>query len=236
MTIITKKTPLYINIIEKLKREILSETIHGFLPSEAELQKMFGVSRSVIRQALAKLEVEGLISKAQGKGSFVLPVNRIHRVVQSLNGLGMQIEKMGTMVNTKIIFFELVDYDKANQFWNEKQALYLTRIRSDITQPIAYIETYLPTKYQRWLTPEKLANASLHQILKQDADVELERSTRHIYAIAAPSHIAEHLNIPIGSPLLLLKGTTFDKNNDVVEVFSTYHRGDKIMFDLETTI
>ncbi|WP_279715893.1 GntR family transcriptional regulator [Chelonobacter oris] len=236
MNILPKKTPLYLQIIEKLKHEILAETIQGFLPSEAELQKTFNVSRSVVRQALSKLEAEGLIGKAQGKSSFILPTTRIHRMVQSLNGLGMQIEKMGTLVNTKVVSFEPVAYEQAKQFWHEETALHLIRVRSDITQPIAYIETYLPTKYHRWLTPAKLENHSLHQILQQEANIRLERSTRSIYAIAAPTHIAEQLNIPVGNPLLLLKGLTFNHHNEVVEAFSTYHRGDRIMFDLETTI
>ena len=42
------------------------------LPSETELARRFGMSRPVIRQALAKLRDDGLIQSRQGSGSFVM--------------------------------------------------------------------------------------------------------------------------------------------------------------------
>lgn len=41
------------------------------LPSEVDLVRHFGMSRPVIRQALARLRDEGLIQSRQGSGSFV---------------------------------------------------------------------------------------------------------------------------------------------------------------------
>ena len=44
------------------------------LPSEAELIDEFGVSRTVIREAVTRLRAEGLVETFQGRGSFVLAV------------------------------------------------------------------------------------------------------------------------------------------------------------------
>ncbi|MEV1168134.1 GntR family transcriptional regulator [Nonomuraea sp. NPDC049784] len=41
------------------------------LPSEAQLRRQHGVSRSTVRQALAMLEREGLIMSEHGRGRFV---------------------------------------------------------------------------------------------------------------------------------------------------------------------
>ena len=41
------------------------------LPSEMDLAKQFGVSRPVLRQALAQLRAEGLVTARQGAGNFV---------------------------------------------------------------------------------------------------------------------------------------------------------------------
>jgi GntR family transcriptional repressor for pyruvate dehydrogenase complex len=60
----------------------VAEQIRGFieqgplkagdrLPSEAELARQLGVSRSVVREALGRLETMGLLSSRQGRGSFV---------------------------------------------------------------------------------------------------------------------------------------------------------------------
>lgn len=42
------------------------------LPSEAELIDEFGVSRTVVREAVTRLRAEGLVETFQGRGSFVL--------------------------------------------------------------------------------------------------------------------------------------------------------------------
>lgn len=45
------------------------------LPSEAELVARFGISRPVVRQALARLREHGVIASRQGSGSFVQDAN-----------------------------------------------------------------------------------------------------------------------------------------------------------------
>lgn len=44
------------------------------LPSEAELIDEFGVSRTVVREAVTRLRAEGFVETFQGRGSFVLAV------------------------------------------------------------------------------------------------------------------------------------------------------------------
>ncbi len=44
------------------------------LPSETELVEEFGVSRTVVREAVTRLRAEGLVETFQGRGSFVLAV------------------------------------------------------------------------------------------------------------------------------------------------------------------
>lgn len=60
-------------IVEEIKR-LIREGVYppeSKLPSEAELAKMFGVSRSPVREALSVLVASGLIESRQGGGSVV---------------------------------------------------------------------------------------------------------------------------------------------------------------------
>ena len=65
--------PLYYQLQEILKQEIDNERWKPgeLLPSEAEMNAMFGVSRTVIRQALDVLEGDGQVYRVKGKGTIV---------------------------------------------------------------------------------------------------------------------------------------------------------------------
>ena len=45
------------------------------LPTETELAKSFGVSRNVMREAIARLRFEGILDSRQGRGAMVLPLS-----------------------------------------------------------------------------------------------------------------------------------------------------------------
>ncbi|HWL52848.1 MAG TPA: GntR family transcriptional regulator [Chthoniobacteraceae bacterium] len=70
----TGDTLLYARVANQLIEEIACGRIHGGsrIPSEAELQTRFSVSRVTIRRALKILETRGLIRRFRRKGSFVI--------------------------------------------------------------------------------------------------------------------------------------------------------------------
>jgi DNA-binding FadR family transcriptional regulator len=60
-------------VTEALMRKIASEELPAGaqLPSEQMMAESFGVSRTVIREAVSRLKSEGLIDSRQGRGAFV---------------------------------------------------------------------------------------------------------------------------------------------------------------------
>ena len=69
----TSFVPLYYQLQEVIKEAIESATWQpgDQLPSEPELGRQFGVSRVVVRQALAILENDRQVIRIRGKGTFV---------------------------------------------------------------------------------------------------------------------------------------------------------------------
>lgn len=61
-------------LVEKLKEQILAgKMVPGQkLPAEASLVAEYGVSRTVVREAISRLQAAGLVETFQGRGSFVL--------------------------------------------------------------------------------------------------------------------------------------------------------------------
>jgi len=68
-----KAVPLRTQLLDQIRHLIVSGewALGDRLPSEAELQRRLEISRSTIRQALSSAEVQGLIERVPGKGTFV---------------------------------------------------------------------------------------------------------------------------------------------------------------------
>ena len=62
---------LYEQILAKIVSGALPEG--GKLPSEGQLCELFGVSRPVVREALSRLQADGVVISRHGSGSFVQP-------------------------------------------------------------------------------------------------------------------------------------------------------------------
>lgn len=67
------KTRLAETVINAIRADILSGKLakSAQLPTEPRLMEMFGVSRTVVREALAELRAAGMVRAIQGKGVFV---------------------------------------------------------------------------------------------------------------------------------------------------------------------
>ena len=73
-----QRRPDRASLVETVAEKLRSEIIEGplapgdKLASEAELTKQHGVSRTVVREAIASLRADGLVEPRQGSGVFVL--------------------------------------------------------------------------------------------------------------------------------------------------------------------
>ncbi|HWK71621.1 MAG TPA: FadR/GntR family transcriptional regulator [Burkholderiaceae bacterium] len=68
-----RQTKLADQIYEKIVQEIVGGKLRQGqkLPSETDLCKSFGVSRPILREALARLKADGLLLARQGSGNYV---------------------------------------------------------------------------------------------------------------------------------------------------------------------
>lgn len=69
------RAKLSARIVDALRSELLGGGIRpgSKLPTEAQLTEQFGVSRTVVREAIAALAADGLVETRQGAGMFAVP-------------------------------------------------------------------------------------------------------------------------------------------------------------------
>lgn len=77
--------PAYLQVQDVLKEEILKGLYkpEEIIPSESQLCQKFGVSRITVRNALSRLEHQGLIYTVHGKGRYV----KMPQITQNLSQL-----------------------------------------------------------------------------------------------------------------------------------------------------
>ncbi|MFJ6001690.1 GntR family transcriptional regulator [Arthrobacter sp. NPDC092385] len=227
--------PLHLQLRGHLRAQILNHSLPPgtSLPSEAQLQVRYGVSRSVVRQALGALADEGLIERGRGRGSTVAPRQEHHRLVHRTSGLSAQLGSAGANVGTEVLSLTLQDADASTAVLGTPQVLALERLRTADGEPIAVIHTWLPVPVFADLTAESLRDASLHAVLGEQFGVQITSGKRQIRAVPGDQDLLRLLKLEASSPVLLLEGTSFDQDGRPVEVFSTWHHPDHVVFDID---
>ena len=68
-----KAMPVYLQIYERIRRDIETGVVSvgDSLPSERQLQKLFGVSRTTVQSAYNQLEAMGYVTRHAARGTFV---------------------------------------------------------------------------------------------------------------------------------------------------------------------
>jgi len=203
------------------------------LPTELELQEKFGISRSVVRQSLATLSSEGLIRRGRGRGSVVAPPAEHHRHVQQISGLSSQISATGQEVRTEVLSIGEGADARAEAALGTPDLICLRRRRWSDGEVLALTHTWLPRHVAGTLSAEELTDTSLHATLARKLGIPIVAGRRQIRALVASDELAGEMQIQAGSPVLLLEGTSLDDHGNVVEFFSTWHRADRVVFDLD---
>lgn len=72
------RNPKYMQVAQDLKEKFATYTFNQKLPTEAELVKMYGVSRQTVRVCLDILREEGIIRSLQGSGSYYIGNDSFH--------------------------------------------------------------------------------------------------------------------------------------------------------------
>jgi GntR family transcriptional regulator len=199
------------------------------LPTEAELQERFGVSRSVVRQALHALTAEGLVQRGRGRGSIVAPRGELHRLVQRVSGLSTQVPS----VTTRVLELAPARDADAERTLGGSEVHLLRRLRSAGGEAVALIHTWLPRGIAERLTADDLTDASLHALLRSRLGIQVAAGRRQVRAVGASPEVAAALGVAEGAPVLVLEGTSTDASGDPVEVFRTWHRADRFVFDID---
>jgi len=231
--------PYYIQLMELLKDQILNKKWQPGeqIPGEQDLCDTYGISRTVVRQALRELELEGLINRRKGKGTFVTEPKISEGLIQNLTGFHQDMVARGLKPVTQVLHQNVVRApEKVARFLEIEpgtEVVDIQRLRFIDDEPIQLVTTYIPYKVYPPLASVDLSNRSLYEYLEKEGGIFLARGRRYIEAVLANEAEALLLGIERGAPLLMLDSVSYVESGLPIEYYHALHRGDRSRFEVE---
>ncbi|MDX2376552.1 GntR family transcriptional regulator [Microbacterium sp. LRZ72] len=229
-------TPLWQQLARVLREDIQSGRLgpDQALPSESELIDRFGVSRTVVREALAELVRAGLIYKVRARGSFVSPQRPDLKFIGSMTGSSDDLAAAGRSMTTRVLSFDvgIADADDASALRIEidDPVVRLRRLRHVDGIPWLLVDTTLPAHRFPTLVRANLVNRSLYEHLRRNFGVQPSGADRWISAVVPSAEDAELLELDQGQPVLAIESIAWDADGVPFERYHALHRSDEVRF------
>jgi GntR family transcriptional regulator len=235
------ESPLWAQFRDALRLQILQGelAIGAKLPSEAELGEQFGISRIVVREALADLVRNNLIYKIKGRGAFVAARERDEDFVSTVLGFSDEMERKGRSVRTQVLVQQLRDPTpqeiSALGLTDDTQVVALKRLRSVDGELRLLVETVVPADLAPGLHRMRLDDRSLYDVLRRQYGVRLVRAERWIDAVLPDAETCELLQLATPEPLLRIESIAYGANGRRLEYYSALHRCKSSRLHVQTT-
>jgi GntR family transcriptional regulator len=207
------------------------------LPSEPDMCDIYGVSRTVVRQALREMELEGRITRRKGKGTFVAEPKINENLAQKLTGFYHDMVERGFQPVTNVLSHKRI---KANQkvasfleIEPGREVFEIERLRSVNDEPIVLVTTYLPCSLCPKLEFADLSEISLYDFLETECDLFISTGKRYIEAVIANEREAQLLGVDTCAPLISLDSVSYLDSGTAIEYFHAIHRGDRSRFEVK---
>lgn len=226
--------PLYYQVKTRLMEKITGGKWNPghTIPTEIELMKQYGVSRTTVREAVSALVQEGYLVKRQGKGTFVR-VPRLQESLGRLTGFAEESTQHGYAPSAQLIG---VTNDLAKDPEFEKLHLpggdswvKIERLRLASGEPIAIERSYWPKQIAEILCQENLEKAAYYSSLERNK-IFLSYAEEDISAMNANKTDAAWLQVKVGSALIEMARLAYDTSEKLIEYTCTRYRGDRYKY------
>ncbi|MDO4522118.1 MAG: GntR family transcriptional regulator [Eubacteriales bacterium] len=201
------KMKAYMEVYIGIKKSI-REGIHKpgtLLPTEAELEKRFQVSRITVRKAIAMLVNEGYVKTVQGKGTEILDVSTIQKlnsvtsITETLKRRGYRMSVRGMAIEEVIPPANVAETLKLS----ENETVYLVhRILCTDDNPLCLTENYLKKDFIPELPIYADGFVGLYSFLEEKYGVAITEAYEYVSAVNADFMESQILGVPLGTALL----------------------------------
>jgi len=224
--------PLWIQARDLINAEITRGRLRPGMriPPERELCQELHISRVTLRKALTKLVEEGVLSASHGRGWYVSLAAASKEWPNSLESFSETAARMGLEPTARVLQATVVpaslDLADALAIAPGTPLFVLERVRLLDGVPIAIDLTHIAAALAPGLRDADFSTASLYEQLSE-AGLEFSGANSTLEARPADEHVARHLDLEVGRPVLALSQIVVDGADRPVFVSTIQYRGDR---------
>jgi GntR family transcriptional regulator len=227
-------TPRYWQVRRAVEKMIEADGlgVGDRLPTEAELEARFVVSRGTVRRAFDDLEREGVVTRQPGRGTFVAE-RRMPRPLPELTSFSEHLRSLGlTPGATLVSYRKVLDHaDGLDHFPRGTRLARVVRVRTANGEPVGIHTLLVPATLAARIgfTASALRDSpdlSLYAALEAGGH-RIDSAREDLTARALTGREGELLNLPPRSPVLEVIRRTFDERGQPLERVRAVYRGDR---------
>lgn len=209
------------------------------LPPERQLCEEFGVSRSTLRQALSELEQRGLISRHQGRGTFVTRP-RVQLPIAGVFSIRDAMEARGITLATRVLDVRIVEASR--QLASDLACLpgdalvFIERLRIGDGEPMVLDTAHLRAALFPGLEHVDFERRSLYEVLETDYGRRVAEAQETLEPVILTPRECGLLGVPPHTTALLTRRLTTDTNGVVIALGHVLLRGDRSRYIYKRTV
>ena len=123
--------PLWAQVLGDLRRRLARGEFRLRFPGDHELTEQYGVSRHTVREAVRRLQDEGVLERGRGRGTFVIH-GAIEQPLGALYSLFRSVEEQGFVQRSVVRYLEIRHNEEAAKVLGrapDEPLVYLERLR-----------------------------------------------------------------------------------------------------------
>ncbi len=204
------------------------------IPSERQLEVLYNISRTTIREAIDNLVQQGYLYREHGRGTFVSP-HKLQKGLMELTSFSEDLVKRGIQPGQVIRRLErMVPSPKILQRLElpaGSSVLCIDRIRLGNGIPIGLQTSYLALHDDQVITESEMSEyGSLYRILQEKFNIIPTEADETLEVTLATPQEAQLLEITPGAPLLLSERLLFSQYRKPIEFVKILYRGDRYRY------
>jgi GntR family transcriptional regulator len=208
------------------------------IPSERALMRMLSVSRATVRQGLDNLVKEGVLYRAQGRGTFVA-APKIRQGVLRLLDFSDIVRRSGMKPGARLLGKERITppphVRKVLALSDAEPVFWLQRLLLVNEQPMLIETSYFPVACCPGLFEVYDGVEDVHRFVYRHYGIKIARASETFEPVILEDREASILGVEGGFSALWVEHIAFDSADRPIAFLTSLLRGDRCRFYTELT-